>query len=394
MPPFETRSSQFGLVSGIRQPRSDMVLVAEPAGLFAPEARKGQLYIVAEADQDVARGRDACQLVSRTIRKQFYGDSSYSVTSALRKAISAANKALYEHNFSVSAAKRAVVGVTCAVVKGSDLYIAQILPAQSYVLSDGKLRAIPTVAAWSQADPGTLSFAKPGALGGSLSVEPEFYRAVLRPGDALLLCSSNLARLLGQDDVLRLLRAGDAALMSDRLAEFCRNQGLTEAHGIAAAVLPPLSPAAQAAPLSRTGISERGMVALRGVGAWATRVTGDAALMLRGPAARTQKRKTEQRIQQARREEASLSELPEEPPHRPEPIVLPPLELGEPLEQRLARERQERRSRLGAPAARPAEQGAPPSMFLGEGDYPPAPARERRIDLSDTPGMAALGRDA
>src|SRR5215216_5693432 len=137
MPPFETRSSQFGLVSGIRQTSSDMVLVAEPAGLFAPEARKGQLYIVAEADQDVARGRDACQLASRTIRKLFYGDSSYSVTSALRKAISAANKALYEHNFSVSPAKRAVVGVTCAVIKGNDLYIAQILPAQSYVLSDG-----------------------------------------------------------------------------------------------------------------------------------------------------------------------------------------------------------------------------------------------------------------
>src|SRR6185436_14851925 len=76
MPAFETRSSQFGLVSGIRQTSSDMVLVAEPAGLFAPEARKGQLYIVAEADQDVARGRDACQLAGRTIRKLFYGDSS------------------------------------------------------------------------------------------------------------------------------------------------------------------------------------------------------------------------------------------------------------------------------------------------------------------------------
>ena len=285
MSAFETRSSQFGLVSGIRQTSSDMVLVAEPAGLFAPEARKGQLYIVAEADQDVARGRDACQLASRTIRKLFYGDSSYSVTSALRKAISAANKALYEHNFSVSPAKRAVVGVTCAVIKGNDLYIAQILPAQSYVLSDGKLRAIPDRPGL---EPGRVrlrpAFIKPGALGASLSVEPEFYRALLRPGDALLLCSSNLARLLGQDDVLRLLRAGDPAEIADRLAEFCKQNALTEAHGIAAAVRPPLSPAAQAAPLSRAGISERGLVALRGIGGWATRVTGDAALLVKGPA--------------------------------------------------------------------------------------------------------------
>src|SRR6185503_17749220 len=126
MPRNEMRSSQFGLISGIRQPSSDMVLVSEPAGLFAPEARKGQMYIVAETDQDVARGRDACQLVIRTIRKLFYEDSSYSVTSSLRKAVSAANKALYQHNFSVMAQKRAVVGVTCAVVKGNDRYIAQV----------------------------------------------------------------------------------------------------------------------------------------------------------------------------------------------------------------------------------------------------------------------------
>jgi hypothetical protein len=395
MAPFETRSSQFGLVSGIRQTSSDMVLVAEPAGLFAPEARKGQLYIVAETDQDVARGRDACQLASRTIRKLFYGDSSYSVTSALRKAISAANKALYEHNFSVSPAKRAVVGVTCAVIKGSDLYIAQILPAQSYVLAGGKPRAIPAIPAWNQAESGKSAFIKPGALGASLSVEPEFYRAVLRPGDGLLLCSSNLARLLGQADVVRLLRAGDPAEIADRLAEFCKENALTEAHGIAAAVRPPLSPAAQAAPLSRAGITERGMVALRGIGGWATRVTGDAALLVKGPAARAQKRKTETRVEQARREEARLAELPEEPPYRLDPVAPSrPLELGESLEERVARERQERRTRLGAPAPRPPNLGEPPpSLFLGEGGHAPPARPEQRIDLSDTPSMAALGRN-
>jgi hypothetical protein len=396
MPLFETRSSQFGLVSGIRQKTSDLVLVAEPAGLFAPEARKGQLYIVAEADQDVARGRDACQTAGRTIRKLFYADSSFSVTSALRKAISAANKALYEHNFSVSAAKRAVAGVTCAVIKGNDLYVAQILPAQAYVLSNGKLRAIPAIPAWSPNESSAPAFIKPGALGVSLSVEPEFYRAVLRPGDALLLCSSNLARALGQDDVLRLLRVGDPAEIADRLAEFCKQNALAEAHGIIAAARPPLSPAAQAAPLSRAGISERGMIALRGIGGWASRVTGDAALLVKGPAARTQKRKTELRVEQARREDARLGELPEEPAYRTDPIVQPrALELGDSLEERLAHEREERRTRLGAPAQRPPELGErPPSLLLGEGGYPAPNPPDRRIDLSDTPSMAALGRNA
>src|SRR5262245_21804560 len=233
MPPYETRSSQFGLISGIRQPHSDMALVAEPAGLFAPEARKGQLYIVAETDQDVARGRDACQAAIKTIRKHFYDDSSYSVTSALRKALSAANKALYEHNFGVMAQNRAVVGVTCAVIKGNDLYIAQVAPAQAYVLAGGKLRALPTNLSWNAAQVGVSPFLKPASLGASLSIEPDFYRAVLRPGDALLLCSSNLARLLGQEEVLRLLRAPEPAAIADGLIAICKQSALPEAHGIA-----------------------------------------------------------------------------------------------------------------------------------------------------------------
>jgi tetratricopeptide (TPR) repeat protein len=393
MPPFETRSSQFGLVSGIRQPSSDMVLVAEPAGLFAPEARKGQLYIVAEADQDVARGRDACQLIGKTIRRVFYEDSTYSVTSALRKAISAANKALYEHNFSVAAQKRAVVGVTCAVIKGNDLYLAQILPAQVYVLAGGKLRAIPSNPAWNPNETRMAAFIKPGALGASLSVEPEFYRAVLGAGDALLLCSSNLSRLLGQDDVLRLLRAPDPAWIADGLVAICKEHALPEAHGIAAAARARLSPSAQAAPLSRAGISERGMAALHGIGGWASRVTGEAAMLVKGPAARTQKRKTESRIEQARREEARLAELPAEPPDQPKPpATVRPLDLGMPLEQRRAQERRERSERLGAPPRRSSETNEPPSVFLGEGSYVPPP--DRRIDLSDTPSMAAIGRTA
>ena len=66
MPPFETRSSQFGLVSGMRQKSSDMVLVAEPAGLFAPEARKGQLYIVAGKLDRIVPWQDGEKLAHAT----------------------------------------------------------------------------------------------------------------------------------------------------------------------------------------------------------------------------------------------------------------------------------------------------------------------------------------
>ncbi|MBK9712128.1 MAG: hypothetical protein IPO81_12535 [Kouleothrix sp.] len=393
MPPFETRSSEFGLVSGIRQPKSDLVLAAEPSGLFTPEARKGQLYVVAEADQDVARGRDACQLVIRTIRRLFYEDSSYSVTSSLRKAISAANKALYEQNFSIAAQKRAAVGVTCAVVKGDDLYIAQVLPTQAFVLSSGKLRGMPPSSSWKLAQDAAVSFSTPSAIGASLSVEPEFYREVLHPGDALLICTSNLARRLGQDEMLQILRSPGPDDMADRLAAFCAQNDIPEAHGLAATITSALSPAAQAAPLSRAGISERGRVAARQASGWASRMTGEMALLLRGPQARRRKRQAETRSEQERRAETRLAELPEESPYSIAPTPAPqPLELGETLEERLDQERRERRKRIGAAPRRTVDPGElPPSAFLGEDDYALSQS-ERRVDLSDTPSMAAMGR--
>jgi len=392
MPPFETRSSQFGLISGIRQPNSDMVLEAAQAGLFTPESRKGQLYIVAEADQDVARGRDACQVVIHTIRRLFYDDSSFSVTSALRKAISAANKALYEQNFNASPQKRAVVGVSCAVVKGTDLYIAQIQPAQAYVLAGGKLRALPSIPAWGSA-PEITSFFKPGAIGASLSIEPEFYRAVLNVGDTLLMCTSNLTRLIGQNDATRLLRAVLLEEIADGVADICAEQQITEAHGIIVGVRAALSPAAQAEPLSRAGITERGRLALRRAGAWAGRGIGTVALRLQGQAAQARQQKTEKRLQHAHREQDRLSEMQAEPTYTTAPPPRPPrLDLGEGLDAHIEQERRARRDRLGAAPLRPAETSdAPPSTFLGEGSYPASPA-ERRIDLSDTPSMAALGK--
>lgn len=394
MPRYETRSSQFGLVSGIRQPRSDMVLVAEPAGLFAPEARKGRLYIIAETDQDLSRGRDACQLVCRTINKIFYDDRSYSVTSALRRAISAANKALYQQNFNVMAQKRAVVGVSCAVIKGNDLYIAQVAPTQAYMLAEGKLRAIPTNLSWNPAQAVPASFVKLGAVGASLSIEPEFYRAVLRPGDAVLLCTSNLARLLGRDDVMRLLRSPEPDQVIEGVLAICKQNALPEAHGIAVTLDAPLSPAAQAAPLSRAGIAERGWLALHNVGDWVARMTGEATLLVRGPGARTPAQRAESRQERNRREQEQLAELPAEPPYSPHPIEPPrPLDLGDTLDTRRSESRHSTEARAHTQRA-PDQPLFPPSAFLGEGEYTPPSSTERRIDLSDTPSMAALGRRA
>lgn len=390
---YEIRLRQFGLISGARQEVSDLVFVAEPAALFSPELRKGRLYTITEANPEAVRGHDACRSVSRAIHKAFYDDRSYSVTSALRKAISTANTALYQHNFNVTPQKRAVVGVTCAVLKEHDLYIAQVMPSQAYVLSAGSLRALPPTPSWSGGqDQTSTPLLKPISLGTSLSIEAEFYRAVMRPGDAVLFCSSNLSRMLGRDDVMKLLRQSDPVAAISEINIICKDNSIAEAHGLVMCIAPPLSPVATAEPLSRAGISERGRMLVQSAGDAVSRVTGEIGLMLRS-GEHAKQRKTEMRREHAQREDEQLYTMPDEPPPLPSStIAIPPLELGESLEERVEQERREKGPPLGAPPPRPIDSGLPPSAFLGEGVYyaPPLPV-ERRVDLSDTPSMAAVG---
>lgn len=390
---YETRSRQFGLVSGIQQPASDMVLAVEPAGALAPAARKGRLYIVAETAQDVARGRDACQLVCRTVRKHFYDDPSFSVTSSLRKALLAANQALYQQNFGAPAPKRAHVGVTCVVVKGEDLYIAQLRPAQAYLLAEGTLRALPASGAWRQRPEQSAAYFQPNALGNSLTLEPEFFRAVLRPGDGLLLVTSNLAGVLGREAVTRLLRAAEPGDAADGLVALCREHGIAEAHGLALGVYAALR-AGRPAGERGVGPGERLALAVRGAGAWLAQLAADAAGLFGGRTAGERRRASRARA----REQAEAKRLTtphEEPQFSANPPPIPrPLDLGVPVEQLAAEEHDRRRWQVDTLQVRPAElRRLPPSALLGEGGVA-APPPERALDLSDTPGMAALGREA
>lgn len=397
MPRYDIRSSQLGLLSGIRQNHTDMVSISEPAALFAPEARKGQLYIIAEAEGDMSRGRDACQLVLRTIRKVFYDDSSYSVTSALRKAIVAANKALYEHNFNASAQKRAFVGITCVVIKDNDLYAAQVRPAQFYLWAEGKLRSLPEHVSSTGPSSPSMPLLKPNAVGSSLTIEPDFYRAVLKPNDTVILCSSNLGKYINQVEAEHLAHQATTDAMIEQLATLCKAFDQQDAHALAIRINPAISPAAQAAPLSRAGVSEHGKVAARSIGDWFRNLTTEIALLMRGTNSREQAQKKELRREQQKVEKTQLTQVPDEVNLNPDPIPIPiprPLNLGETLEERAQAELQAKRPRLGMPAPRPAEDEIiPPSATLGEGDYHTSENNgTKRIDLSDTPSMAALGQ--
>jgi hypothetical protein len=231
MSKFHITITQWGLVSGVRQAQSDMIVVCAPRSPFSIEARKGQLVVVVEAEGDVARGRQACELVATTISETFYADGSTSITSSLRQAIKAANNALYQYNFSAPAHKRALVGATCAVVHGSDLYLTQVPPAQAFLSHTTQLRALPLPLAWTNgANPAAAH--RQGALGTSLGSEPEFSRAVLQPGDIVVLCASNIVRLLSRHQAEQLICYSDGPTIAEEFYKLCRSANLPESHAV------------------------------------------------------------------------------------------------------------------------------------------------------------------
>jgi hypothetical protein len=360
---YQTSTSQFGLLNGSPYTRAEPLLALEARAPYSAEARKGQLYIVAEAD-DQARAGDACQLMLKTIQRGFYEDSSLSVTSALRKAIVRANRTLYERNFSTTAAQRAYVGISCAVLRGTDLYIAQIAPAQAYLLARGSLRALPPHLSWNPAHLSATPFVKPTAMGASLFIEPEFFRSTLGLEDGFLICSSNLARLLSREMVGGLLAAPSASDAIEQLIALCQSNGIPTAHGLVVQMRQPGAEASQATPAG--GVAGRVAYAGRSILAWGSSLGGEAAGLMR------------QRKPQQEERPAPATAGPATEPPLVEPIPKPrPIDLGPSIE-----ERRQASGPLGRDAS-----ALPPSTFLGERGYTPQPPTDRTLDLSDTPSM-------
>jgi len=221
MQSLEIHADHRVAVAGTIIANSTRTLVVTPAPHQQVAVTRGQLFVLCEPIGPVERAEHVCRIVTRSIRHTFYESEATSAASALRLAIVNANKALYQDNMRHSPARRMTVGVTAIALLGNDLFIAQVQPAQVFLRCSGKLRAIPTHPSWDPAQVNAAQIALTNALGASLFVEPEFFRAVVQPGDAVLLSSSTLitrfdpptmAALLAQADVATIINTAHARI--------------------------------------------------------------------------------------------------------------------------------------------------------------------------------------
>jgi len=173
-----------------RSPNSpDTVVVVEPS-IGAIARSKGHLYLIVTSTIASARAQEATQLAAETIRGEYYYDESAGIRVCIEKAIASANKRLNHQRERLGlhgTAANGPIGIGIAVVRGNELYVATIGPAEAYLIRQARLSTLP--------DPHRERGLPTGEL------EPDVWRGEISVGDSLVLVSPNVMTRLGPDEL-------------------------------------------------------------------------------------------------------------------------------------------------------------------------------------------------
>ncbi|HTC85236.1 MAG TPA: hypothetical protein VK656_00925, partial [Candidatus Acidoferrum sp.] len=168
----------------------DTIRTHEPS-VGAVVRSKGYLYLLVTSNTPGHKIREATKLVADAIENEYYYDESAGIRVCLEKAIRTANKRLAHagdrYGFGHSTDGNGPLGVAAAVVRGNELYVSTVGPAEAYLIRQARLSTLP--------DP----HRERGLP--SEGLEPEVWRGEISVGDSLVLVSPNLVAKLGPDEL-------------------------------------------------------------------------------------------------------------------------------------------------------------------------------------------------
>jgi hypothetical protein len=167
----------------------DTVVIVEPT-IGAIARSKGHLYLIVTSTIASARAQEATQLAAESIRGEYYYDESAGIRVCIEKAIASANKRLGHQRERLGlhgTDDNGPIGVGIAVVRGNELYVATIGPAEAYLIRQARLSTLP--------DPHRERGLPTRQL------EPDVWRGEISVGDSLVLVSPNVMTRLGADEL-------------------------------------------------------------------------------------------------------------------------------------------------------------------------------------------------
>ena len=187
----KTTVAGIAVVGGSLYDQPHNVLVDERIAPFARGRSRGSLYILVELSGAGTEHDAITKQVLQVMRQTYYGQRG-SVTAGLRQAVYQANELLLEENRNSLPGEQRYAGVSCAVLRGNDLFIAQAGPALIYLLHQGQESRYPERSPWLDGFPPEEVDAV--ALGERHELNVDLYHSQTTPGDTILFGSSGLAR--------------------------------------------------------------------------------------------------------------------------------------------------------------------------------------------------------
>src|SRR5687767_3026314 len=124
----------------------DTVVVVEPS-VGSVARSKGHLYLLVTSAMSGPRAREATRLAAETIRNEYYYDESSGIRTSLQKAIGLANKRLGHQRerlgLGLGEEAQGPIGIAVAVLRGTELYVTSVGPADTYLVRQARLSTLP-----------------------------------------------------------------------------------------------------------------------------------------------------------------------------------------------------------------------------------------------------------
>ncbi len=197
-----TTVARVAVVAGSLYDQPNNILVDERTAPFAKGRSRGSLYIHLELTGSGTEHDAITKQVLQAMRRAYYGQRG-SITAGLRQAVYQANDILLEENRNSLPGEQRVAGVSCAVLRGDDLFIAQAGPTFLYLFRQAQATRYPDRSPWLDGFPPEEVGA--AVLGERRDLNVDLFHSQIGSGDTFLLASSGLAQMIAPETWSRIL---------------------------------------------------------------------------------------------------------------------------------------------------------------------------------------------
>ena len=237
--PFRTTIGQFSSAGGRAQPRAANVRAVEPAADLSG-AERGNLYMLVEVSGSGGGHAALYRQLLNAAQTAFY-EAEGTLPSALVLAVRSAHSALRRANEELSEADWRA-GITCAVLHGEELTIAQAGPALILVAHPKTVDMFPD---------GPEDFTPP--LGGEERPDVQLLRTPIEPGSTILIAQSAWLERVAPDRLASATTLDNAGQIVDYLVQLAGDLELSALVVTLTSALPevhdiPANPALTSAP--------------------------------------------------------------------------------------------------------------------------------------------------